>query len=226
MPRGWQPYQLPDVQDHSLRTEMQRQAQALYAYGEYVIAVLLWHEPDFDAGLVGRCPRCYVGQGKIADAFGQGDNSSCPVCFGTSFGPGYRARLVRPVLWVDTDDSRIRDQSRHGSFVSDADATVQTTGDFSIRAGDFLIRADNNRYQIGAVNIEPLSTGFAPKPSGTERLGMSLANVVLENKSSTAYIIPPSDPDEVAALLSVQYPRRPLDYSGVDDINGPLVVGK
>lgn len=219
-----QPHWLPDVQNWAIDQERQRHLDAVYAYGEYAVFVLMWRVQDFEAGLVGRCKRCYLSQGKIAEVYGQGKQNKCPDCFGTTFEGGYRARIIRPALWDHDSTEQHGPRPRGDTF--QANARVQTTDDFNLNTDDYVFRADGTRWQIAKTDWDLLHTGFGfPDQFGT-LVGWNLTSVNLEDESSVAYLIPPT-PDDVEDILTLpqRFPTRyPMDFSQYEDIRGPLDV--
>lgn len=206
-----------------MRTELIRNSQVIYTYGEYAIIVLLWHEPDFAAGLIGRCPECFVAGGEIAEAYGSETHQKCTTCYGTGFGPGPRAKIIRPILWFSGDDDSIVQQSPHGAYINST-AQMQTTADYRIRNNDYVIRADNSRWRTSTANLDQTKTGFQFQTWPRQMIGTLFAGMVREDQSSVAYIIPPTDSEDITELLDVPFPRQPLDYSTFEVINGPLIT--
>jgi hypothetical protein len=226
MARGAQPYWLPDHKDWAVQQERQRHNQALYAYGEYVMFALLWHLPDYEAGLVDRCPKCFVAGGEVAEAFGQPVREHCDSCFGTTFGTDVRALVVRPaIVDIEAEHASV-DEGRRGAYET-ANITVQTTADVRIRNGDYMIRANNDRYRLSVPAYTPLKTGFQVETTGRQATAYSFGEAVLEDRSSVAYDIPPKEDATVLSILDNPpngYPRLPESFASVERINGPLVV--
>ena len=212
---------VPNPQPYAVTQERFRHDGALYQWGEYAIFVLLWNVADHEAGLVARCQDCYVAYGRIAEAYGQPARRKCPTCFGTTFQGGYRATIVRPTIW-DYNEKDHREHSRGEVIVSTA--SVQTTSDFQLRTGDYIIRADNGRWQVRSKSTNNLRTGFETPSAASAPLGYNFGQVSLEDKDSVAHTIPPVDAAEVRTLLSVVDQRRPSDFSEFDDLRGPLIV--
>lgn len=222
MARDFQPYVLPDAQDFAIEQEVIRHNQALYMYGEYAILVMLWHAEDHKAGLVERCPECYVAYGAVAKAFGQSARSDCPACFGTTFEGGYRAKVVRPIMFTITADNAVEPGARGEHYPQVA--SIQIPSDVRVRDNDIVIRSDNGRWRVDGALYNPLASGFRHMSISNGTVGYQFAPVRREDETTPAYVIDPTDPAEVRALLDAQYPRRPLDYSDFDDVRGPLVV--
>lgn len=212
---------VPDPQPHAVATERFRHDGALYQWGEYAIFVLMWTHEDFDAGLVERCPVCYGAYGVIAESYGQPARRNCPQCFGTSFDGGYRAKIVRPSLWDHNEKDR-RENTR--GEITVATASVQTTADFQMRTGDYIIRADANRWQVRSKGTNHLRTGFELPSADRSAIGYNFGQVALEDESAVSYLIPPTDSDEVAALIDRIGRRRPVDFTAFDEVRGPLIV--
>lgn len=178
----------------------QSHKEALFAFGEWAIFVLMWRPADEDAGLVGRCLTCYVGEGRSARAFRQGARDKCPDCFGSTFEGGYRARVIRPALF--TDRALDTADSPRGALVTDT-VTIETTDDFTFHHGDYVLRAGRSRYRGDQKNAVTVRTGFVNPDPGRAIAG-SIASAKLEDRNSVAYLIPPTE-EVVETLL-----RRPL----------------
>jgi hypothetical protein len=215
-----QPHWLPDPQNYAVEQERQRHLDALFSFGEFAVIVLMWRIQDFEEGLVRRCPTCYLAEGKIAEAYGQGARRKCPDCFGSTFEGGYRARIIRPSMW-DHDVTDQHEAPRGDTFV-DA-ARMQTTGDFSMNTDDYAFRADGTRWQLRVSDWDLLRTGFQMPSVTSTMLGWNTTTASLEDASSVAYLIPPT-PADLAALLVVSNGLRfPPDFSADEDIRGPLL---
>jgi hypothetical protein len=217
-----QPYHLQAQQDFAIEQERKRHAEALWQVGEYCVFFLMWHLLDFQQGLVTRCSRCWVGTGldaRIAAVYEQPKNQKCPVCFGTTFEGGYRARIVRPAIFADTDiDERVE---KRGEVHPD-NASVETTWDFRIRPGDFVIRADNSRWRMRVPSRTTLRSGFG-FPGQTDT-SLTYARIVAEREEPTTmvYLLPPTDAEEIRNILS-QPARSPLDFRAFEVLRGPLI---
>lgn len=214
---GVNPNWAPDPQHYAIYQEQWRHDQALYAYGEYAFFCLLWRIRDHQNGLVGRCPTCYLSRGKIAETYGQAAQERCPDCFGTSFEGGYKALVVRPMIFSTDEESE--DVSARGIVIRQT-ATLQTTSDIDL-VEDFMFRADGSRWQVEGASSTKLTTGFEYRNTGEHGLG-AVVRAVREDESSVAYMIPP-DTATVIALLDRTHFRTPLDFSAVEDVRGPLV---
>ncbi len=213
------PHWVRDPQLYAVEQERSRHNQALFSYGEYAIFVLMWRVQDHNAGLVQRCHRCYLAQGKVAEAYGQGKQNKCPDCFGTTFEGGYKAILVRQSIWSFTEET---DTTHRRGKMRMASATVQSTNDFLIRSGDYAFKGDGSRYQTKTPGTVYLSTGFQVGSLERQVVGANIANIVKEDPDSVAHLIPPTREDVVAAL-DVSGFRYPLDFSAIEDIRGPLL---
>src|SRR6202012_4188862 len=116
---------------------------------------------DFLRGLVQRCSTCYASTdplaNRITNVYNQPTRNKCPDCFGTTFEGGFRARMVRPVIINDTDETEKQD--RRGTVHTD-DIQVESTWDFRSRDGDYLLRADGSRWRLSAPMRTTLRTGF------------------------------------------------------------------
>src|SRR5690606_568378 len=119
--------------------------------------VLLWNIQDHEAGDIGRCPDCYLSQGRMAEVYNQAPRKDCLTCFGTTFGPQPKAKIVRLSLWDMTEESN--KEGRRGETHTKT-ATVQSESDFRVRVGDYILRGDNTRWQIQNTTTNHLRTGF------------------------------------------------------------------
>lgn len=217
-----QPYHIQQTQDFAIEQERKRHAEALWHIGEYAIFFLMWHLLDFQQGLVTRCSRCWANTGKdarIAAVYQQPKNNECPICFGTTFEGGYRARIVRPAIFADTDlDERIE---KRGEVHPD-NVSVETTWDFRIRPGDYVVRADNSRWRMRVPSRTTLRSGFGfPGQIGAS---LTYARIIAEREELTtvAYLLPPVDAEAVRNVVT-QPARSPLDFAVFEDLRGPLI---
>lgn len=193
--------------------------EVLYDHGEYAMFVLMWTPLDRAADRVGDCPKCVIAYGEIAKAYGQPAKEKCDGCFGTGFEGGYRAKIVRPSLWNDgTPDD---DQTARGYVVRDT-YLVETTNDFTMHKGDYVFRATGDRYQTEALNATNIQHGFGTPSRTNMRVAGALPQVRLENKTSVAYIIPPTEAELVTTLN--QPVNFSTDLSVVEEVRGPLVL--
>lgn len=208
---------LPDAHSYVIDQERGRHDQVLWSMGEYVAFVLLWRIRDFEIGRVDRCSRCYLSQGAIADTYGQAAQENCPNCFGTSFEGGYRAIIVRPVLWNYTEDAEA--QAPRGA-VFRATAQFQTTSDFDYFNGDYLFRADNTRWQLRADSPTYAVTGFESQSPSRNVVGQ-LGTATKEDESSVAYLMPPTAVD-LAVYLDVAHAHFPQVFPEIEDIRAAL----
>lgn len=217
-----QPYHLRQRQDFAIEQERKRHAEALWHVGEYAVFFLMWHLLDFQQGLVTRCSRCWGTSGtdaRVAAVYQQPKNNGCAVCFGTTFEGGYRARIVRPAIFADTDqDERLE---KRGEVHPD-NVSVETTWDFRIRPGDYVVRAENSRWRMRVPSRTTLRSGFG-FPGQTET-SLTYARITAEREESTtvAHKLPPEDPEMIRNILT-QPTRSPLDFVVFEDIRGPLV---
>jgi len=209
----------PDPQAYAIDQERYRHDGALDRYGEYSLFVLLWRVADFKAGLVVRCPTCYTAYGKAAEVYQQAPKRECADCFGTTFQGGVKAKVVRTSIW-DVNEEEDREAAR--GEVTVQTATVQSTSDFRLRKGDYVLRADGTRWQARSLGGNALRTGFWHPERRTE-VGFNYASVTREDASSVAYTIAPTDPVTIATL-DVSGARYPVDFTSLEVINGPLVL--
>jgi hypothetical protein len=217
------PYYIREPQDWQVEQERARHNQALYMIGEWVFIVLMWHQLDFERGLVAKCTRCFAGSAgakdrRIAEVYQQPRQNECPVCFGTTFEGGYRARIVRPAIVADVEETEKQD--RRGSM-HPAAVTFETTIDFRTRTGDYVFRADGSRWRIQSADRLQVRTGF--EPTGTEANAVAYKlQAGLEETSTVAYKLPPVDQLQVRGILS-QAMRFPADFGAYEHLGGPLI---
>jgi hypothetical protein len=218
-----QPYRLPVRQDFAVATERQRNAQALYLVGEWCFFALMWHLEDFQAGLVVRCITCY-GTSPVAAAYGQGRQNSCPDCYGTTFEGGYKALIIRPAVFSDTDEGETR--TRRG-VARGGDITVESTPDFRVRSGDYVFRPSGERYYLRIPDRVTARTGFGPPYQSSTAIGYNHARASDEDPSSPAYLIPPPAarlPQILTApLTATGFDGTPADFSAFEIVRAPLI---
>ena len=213
------PYYVRDRQPWAITNEIKHHNQALYTIGEYAVFCLLWHEQDFTAGRVGRCPTCYLTQGVIAEAYGQGDKARCPDCYGTSFEGGIRALIYRPALFTEVDED---EQKTARGVARPAGVNVESTNDFRVLHGDYVFRANGHRYMLRTPERTTLRTGFGTPFQTTTSIGYNISRAALEDpNTSVAYLIPPSATTLKAVLGQAQY--APFDFSAYETVNAPLI---
>jgi hypothetical protein len=213
-----QPYYVRETQNWAVDQEHLRHNQALFQIGEYAVFCLLWHIQDYEAGLVGRCLKCYLARGKIAEAYGQPSQNRCVDCLGTTFEGGYRAIIIRPAIFTDTDES---EQVSQRGVVHANDVTIDSTSDFRVRTGDYCFRRNNDRYYLRVPNRITVRTGFSHPYQTAAAIGYNHSRATLEDPASVAYMAPPSD-FELASILSMTS-RKPIDFSDYETIRGPLI---
>lgn len=218
MPHSVMPYWLRETQPWAVEQERMRHAEALYQLGELAFFALMWHLDDFTSGLVDRCPTCYTTQGKIADAYGQGDRYKCPDCFGTTFRGGYKALIIRPAIFSDVDKD-IRGQARGVTNTDEVD--VESTPDFRVRTSDYVFRATGDRLYLRVPARVTIRTGFSVPWQTTEGVGYTHAKAVIEDPTDVSYTIPP-DNDRVKEILT-RVARLPYDMSKYEVIRAPLI---
>jgi hypothetical protein len=218
-----QPYYLRDRQSWAVQQERQRHEQALYMVGEWAVFYLMWHQADQAAGLVGRCSRCYPATDgvtqRVSAVYNQPTQNRCPVCFGTTFDGGFRARIIRPAILSDADES---DRPGKRGSMHPANLTVESTPDFRAREGDFVLRADGSRWRLGGMSRVQLRTGFEHPNQADNSITYNNTSGKLEDRTSVAYLLPPADPAQLRMVLS-QPLRFPGDFTFFERINGPLI---
>lgn len=209
------PHWATDPRRYEVEQERWRHTDALYRFGEYTMFVLLWHVVDFEAGIVRRCPTCFLSYGEVARAYGQTANSMCKDCYGTTFQGGYRAKIVRPAIW-DIGAER-QSKAQRGEVVLNT-AQIQSTPDFKLKIGDYAFRGDGTRWQIKSLGVNRLNTGFETLSDAHNLLAYNAGEAALEDPSSVSYLILP-DETSLKATLNHNAPyRTPADYSRIDDI--------
>lgn len=219
-----QPYYVRDPQRWAIDQERQRHNEALYSFGEYAMFVLMWSMEDLEAKRVRRCPLCWGVEGTdsvqaaIAATYQQPTQAKCPECFGTTFEGGYRARIIRPAIFSDTDEDQQR-QAR--GVVNPQDLSIESTTDFRVRSGDFVFRATGDRYQLRVPDRVTLRTGFAVPHQSTSAVGYNHARANQEDPTSVAYLIPP-DRTTVTDLLT-RGSRSPYDFAEFEVIRSSLI---
>lgn len=220
MPHEVQPYYVRETQPWAVEQENLRHDQALYTVGEYVMFVLMWHNFDFEAGLVQRCPRCYVAAGKIAEVYKQPSKNRCLDCFGTTYQGGFKAKIIRPAIFTDTNEEEATD--RRG-VIHPQNVSIESTSDFRIRRGDFAFRADGTRWWLRGAEVVRLRSGFGYPSQANSGLNINISQASLEDDDTVAYEIPPTGP-ELTALLGLAV-RQPADFAAHEVIRAPLISG-
>jgi hypothetical protein len=216
------PHHLLAQQDFAILTERQRHNDALYSFGEAAMYILMWRAEDHEAGLVGRCPECFIAYGQVAEAFGQPAIRLCDFCFGTTFEGGYKAKIVRPTIW-STSGGEYEDGPR--GEVEKVSGDIESTGDFVLRNGDYVFRADGTRWYVRSPTPKRIVTGFGPKQKTRHTIAYAYASISQEDESSVAFIIPPNT-EAVETILNSENlgsaSRVPYDYSPFEEIRGSL----
>ena len=221
------PYYIRERQDWAIEQERRNHAEALYNTGEWAMFFLMWHVTDFYTGLVQRCSVCYnTGdsiQDRISAAYNQPRKTKCPSCFGTTFEGGYRAKIIRPAIFVDTDETERED--KRGTVTPD-DVDVETVWGFHSRAGDYVIRKDNTRWRLSDPTRETLRTGFNFPGQFDTSLAYYRIRAAYEEPGTVAYTLPPTNRDQIGSILSraERYPGEKFgDFSIYEEIRGPLI---
>lgn len=216
-----QPYYVRETQDWAIEQERLRHNQALFTVGEYALFMLMWHQRDHDAGLVARCTRCYGTSGvkaKVAKAYGQPEQHRCPSCFGTSFEGGFKARIIRPSIFSDADED---EQKQARGVVKPQALSVESTTDFRVRSGDYVFRANGDRYQLRVPQRVTLRTGFTMPTQADAAIGYNHARANQEDPTSVAFLIPPSAA-QLAEMLT-QVARAPQTFAQHEIVRAPLI---
>lgn len=212
------PYYIRETQPWAIEQERRRHNQALWLVGETSMFALMWHIEDFNNGLVGRCRTCYTSQGAITEVYGQSDQNKCPDCFGTTFDGGFKALIIRPAIFSDTDEG----ETFHSrGVVHPNDLAIESTPDFRVRNGDYCFRQTGERYYLRVPERITLRTGYSLPTQQDHAIGYNHANAAVEDPTAVAYLIPPQ-PDETTAILR-RSSRIPRDWSSYEVIRAPLI---
>ena len=218
-----QQYYSRNPQDWAITQEQYRHNLPLFTHGEWAMYFLMWTALDFNQGLVGKCSRCYQSGNNLENrrsaVYNQPTQKECPNCFGTSFEGGYRARIVRPSMFADVDED-VR-QDRRGE-IHPTQVSVETTSDFRMRAGDHVIRADGSRWRLPSQNSVFLRTGFDHPTQFETGVTLNKMRAQLEEPTTVAYLLPPTDKATVAMLLNRKVRFR-QDFSDIEIIRTPLI---
>lgn len=210
----------PDYEGWAVEQVQARHNGVLWRIGEYSIFVLLWRIEDFENGLVARCPECITSMGDVAEVYNQSTLTRCPTCYGTTFEGGFKARIVRPALW-DFSETTNRVEA-HGE-VERANAAVQSTNDFAMRTGDYIIRADGTRWRVQSLSTNHLHTGFGFPGRSETVVGFNYGTVILQDEASNAYSVQlPADP----SFLDVRNPRSTQDFTRFEEIRAPILAAR
>jgi hypothetical protein len=211
-------------QDWAIDQERYRHDQALYSIGEYSIFYLMWSLLDFEAGLVTRCSRCYGTDGSIenrkAKIYNQPSVNRCPDCFGTTFEGGYRARIVRPAIWADNDED---EKLNRQGVVHPESVSVESTWDFRMREGDFIIRADGSRWRLPAApRRTTLRSGYDHPAQADAAITYARMQARLEEPGTVAYLLEPGSKVGLHTLLTTHsdFPRH---FPEFEVIRAPLI---
>lgn len=192
---------------------------ALQAFGELTLFVLMWTLRDFQDGRVVRCSRCFSNDadGSVAAVYKQSSLEKCPVCYGSTYEGGWKAQLVRPAIWdFSTGDESI--QSRGVTYTTRS--TISTTGDFALNDYDYAVRSDNTRWRCNNATAGRSRTGFG-QPGSEVVVGMNYSECFHEDASSVAYMIPLIGIAE--DLLTSVNAHFPFDAGTVDTVRGPIL---
>lgn len=211
-----QPYYVREQQRWAVDQERQRHNQALYTLGEYTMFCLMWHLEDYEEGLVSRCPQCATS--RTATAYHQPERNLCTNCFGTTFDGGFKALIVRPAIFSDTDEGQ---QYQARGVVASDDLNMESTTDFRVRSGDYCFRSTGHRFYLRVPERVTLRTGFATPYQRAMAVGYNHAHASLEDHSTVSYTIPPKE-DDLISLLSVSS-TEPVDFSAYEIIRSPLI---
>lgn len=207
-------------QDWAVTQENYRHDQAMYSIGEQAYFLLMWRVEDHLKGYVRHCPRCYDNNdpllARASNALNQPTQNKCPMCYGTTFEGGVRAKIIRPAVFTDTDDQEV--SGEHGTTYPQT-LSVESTSDFRFRNGDYVIRADGSRWQLAAPTRVTVRTGFGHPSQGEDSIGYSAGMATLEDQTSVVWMIPPSNDD---VKIYLQAPDR-YPTVDIDQTNAPLI---
>jgi len=204
--------------------ERYRHDQALWSLGEYSIFYLMWSLLDLEAGLVTRCLRCYGTGGTVdnrkAKVYNQPTINRCPDCFGTTYEGGFRARIVRPALWADNDEAEKPDRQ---GVVHPETTNVESTWDFRMRQGDYIIRADGSRWRLPvSPRRTTLRSGYDHPSQKDTAITYAQMQARLEEEGTVAYDLLPTSKIGIHTLLT-QSSEFPRDFGSFEIIRAPLV---
>jgi hypothetical protein len=212
----------PDRQSYAIDQARDRHTEVLYRRGEYAMFVLMWTVHDHQVGRVNRCPICVERFGDdVVQAFGgQPAQDKCPACLGTGMEGGWKAKLIRPSLWtIEMSDDEV--QAKRGTYEQQA-ANIQSTFDFTMNRGDFVLRADGTRWFVRAPRTALLAEGSGVLTDGAASLGFNYAGANREPLNSVAFLIDP-EPDEIITIL--QPPgHRMVDFSAQEIVRRGAVL--
>ena len=216
-PGAFQPYYVREPQRWAVDQQRQHHMQALYTLGEYTMFCLMWNLDDFQEGLVNRCPECYT-DNRYALQYQQSERNKCPNCYGTTFEGGFRAIIVRPAIFGDSDENN---QYQARGVVASDQLDMESTPDFRVRTGDYCFRSTGHRFYLRVPQRVTLRTGFATPYQRSMAIGYNHARASLEDHSSVAHMIPPTEEDLVA-ILNASSPE-PLSFAAYEIIRAPLI---
>lgn len=203
---------LPDSRTYEFGQERDRHDEAMYQYGEYAYIALLWNIRDHDAGLVARCPECWIGKARVAEAYSQGEwGSECEACWGTTFEGGIRHLIVRPILEDSPTDDMIAEKGR-GEVVTDNN-DIQLVGNIRYNVGDYILRGDATRIRLARFSGNYITSGFQPAKNTISYRG----SFALENPSRVIYRVGPTAAQLVADLTHINE-RRPKDFHSYETV--------
>lgn len=217
-------YWLRQEEDWATYQERMRHAQALYQYGEYAMFVMMWGLVDFEKGLVGRCNRCYGSNGsqqhRIADVYNQPTQNECPDCLGTTFEGGIRAKIVRPSMWADLDE---KEELANRGVVHPERVSVESTWDFRMRKGDYILRSDGSRWRIpDSPQRVTLRTGYMHPDQAETSITYHRIEARYAEHGSVVSLIPPTSTAALREILT-RTGYKPSQFDDVEVINGPLI---
>lgn len=206
--------------------ERKSHEEAVNAFGEYSLFVLMWTVHDLDEGLVTRCSRCQSIGGKTSDAsamifdsFKSPVEGQCSNCYGTTFEGGWKAKLIRPAMWDYAEEKW--DKTARG-YITNNSGSVQSTADFFMRDDDYIFRADGTRWKVSGAQPGRIIDGFGHPSRADNNLGLNYTSVVRENESAPSFKIPPLTRTELTELLDVVGRHHAVDYRSFDEIRGPI----
>lgn len=208
----------------AIEQERQNHADALYHVGEYSMFVLMWSVIDLDAGVVARCSRCWGADAsmtdRVGDVYKQPSINRCPVCFGTSFEGGYRAKIVRPAIWADNDETERLDKR---GVVHPEAVNIESTWDFRMRQGDYIFRADGSRWRVAdSPKRVTLRSGFQHPDQVDTSITYNRVQARYEELDTVAYSIPPVAANILNGILT-NPGYFPQNFGAAEDIRGPLI---
>lgn len=223
---GVQPYYLRQRERWAIDNERQRHMEALYLLGEWTMFTLMWHMEDYNNGLVVRCERCFgiegqaqTAQQRASTAYQNVNEYRCPDCFGTTFEGGFRAIIIRPAIFADTDEGQTYGPR---GLANPGELDMESTPDFRVRSGDYCFRSTGDRYFLRVPDRITLRTGFNTPYQRADAIGYNHAKAAIQDPTSVSYTLPPNA-DDLRSILNIRDQYQPYNFSPYEIIKTPLI---